>query len=230
MQPITNIVQLRQLLAERFPALRQFSEQPSLKAASWPTGLAAIDHLLRGGLPKSAISELVSSQLSAGSALIVAALLRQTCHTNQWLGLVDGRDCFDPAPLDNTLLSRLLWVRCRETKQALKAADLLLRDGNLPLLVFDLRLNPAAELRRIPATTWYRLQRIVELASTTLLVLTPRPMVQGAQVRLSLQSRFTLEALMETEEELLSRLKIELVQRRSFADQQEGHAWIAEAG
>jgi len=96
--------------------------------------------------------------------------------------------------------------------------------------VFDLRLNPAAELRRIPATTWYRLQRIVELASTTLLVLTPRPMVQGAQVRLSLQSRFTLEALMETEEELLSRLKIELVQRRSFAGQQEGHAWIAEAG
>ena len=229
MQPITNIVQLRQLLAERWPGLRMLSERPWLKVAHESTGLTAIDDLLQGGLPKSAISELVSRQLSAGSALIVAALLRHAYQTNQWLGLVDGQDCFDPAPLDNTLLSRLLWVRCRETKQALKAADLLLRDGNLSLVVFDLRLNPTSELRRIPATTWYRLQRIVELTSTTLLVLTPRPMVKGAQVRMSLESRFTLDALTATEEELLSRLKIELVQRRSFAGQPEEHAWIAEA-
>jgi hypothetical protein len=230
MPSTTNIVQLRQLLAERFPGLRPFSEQPLFKTACWPTGLAAIDHLLHGGLPKSAISELVSIRFSSGSALIVAALLRQTCQTRQWLGLVDGQDCFDPAPLDNTLLSRLLWIRCRETKQAFQAADLLLRDGNLPLVVFDLRLNPAAELRRIPTTTWYRLQRIVELTSTTLLVLTPHPMVKSAHVRLSLESRFTLEALMATEEDLWSRLKIELVQRRSVAGQPQETEWIAEAG
>lgn len=229
MQPITNIVQLRQLLAERFPGLRQFSEQPKA-AACWPTGLMAIDNLLQGGLPKSAISELVSNQFRAGSALIAAALLRQSYQTNQWLGLVDSQDCFDPTPLENTLLSRLLWVRCRETKQAFKAADLLLRDGNLPVVVFDLRLSPATELRRIPATTWYRLQRIIELTSISLLVVTPCPMVKAAQVRLSLEGRFSLDALMETEEELLSRLKIGLVQRRSFAGQQKGHELIAEAG
>lgn len=189
-----------------------------------------MDHLLDGGFPKSAIIELVSRHLSAGSALIVVALLRQAYQTNQWFGLVDGQDCFDPAPLDNALLSRLLWVRCRQTKQALTAADLLLRDGNLPLVVFDLRLNPAIELRRIPATTWYRLQRIVELTSTTLLVLTPCPMVTGAQARLSLENRFTLEALMETDEELLSRLKIELMQRRSFAGRPDERELMAEAG
>jgi hypothetical protein len=228
MQPITNIVQLRQLLAERLPGLRQFSEPPLVIRN--PTGVAAMDRLLDGGFPKSAIIELVSRQLNAGSALIAVALLRQAYQTNQWLGWVDGQDCFDPTPLDNALLSRLLWVRCHETKQALTASDLLLRDGNLPLVVFDLRLNPAIELRRIPATTWYRWQRIVELTSTTLLVLTPRPMVTGAQARLSLGNRFTLEALMETEEELLSRLKIELMQRRSFAGRPGEHELIAEAG
>jgi hypothetical protein len=226
MQPTMNIAQLRQLLAERLPALRQFSEQSSSKAVSWPTGLAAIDNLLRGGLPKSAISELVSSRLSAGSALIMVALLRRTYRTNQWLGLIDGRDCFDPAPLDNTLLSRLLWVRCRETKQAFKVADLLLRDGNLPLVVFDLRLNSTAELRRIPATTWYRLQRIVELTSSTLLVITPRPMVSSADVRLSLESHFALDALTQTEAELLPQLKFRLA--RSWPAQTEHSAVMAQ--
>ena len=229
MQPITNIVQLRQLLAERWPGLRQFSQSLS-RVPGAPTGLAVIDDLLQGGLPKSAISELVSSRLSAGSALIVVALLRQACQTHQWLGLIDAQDCFDPAPLDNALLSRLLWVRCRETKPAFKAADLLLRDGNLPWVVFDLRLSPANEIARIPTTSWYRLQRIVELTATTLLVLTPRPLVKGAKVRLSLESRFTLDALMETEEELLSQLKIKLVQRRSLTASPQEQELIAEVG
>ena len=52
-----------------------------------------------------------------------------------------------------TVLSRLLWVRCRGAAEAMKAADLILRDGNLPLVLLDLAGNPPAQFWDIPATT-----------------------------------------------------------------------------
>jgi hypothetical protein len=93
----------------------------------------------------------------------------------------------------------------------MKAADLLLRDGNLPVALLDLRVNPRAQLRRIPATTWYRLQRILEQALTALLVLTPWGMVSSAHARLCLQSQFTLGSLTQNTDELVANLKIELL-------------------
>ena len=53
----------------------------------------------------------------------------------------------------------------RNALDAVKAVDLLLRDGNFPLVVLDLVLNDSAELRKIPQTNWYRLQRLVEAAT-----------------------------------------------------------------
>ena len=88
------------------------------------------------------------------------ALLRQARRANQWVALVDAQDSFDPSKLGEAVFSRLVWVRCRDAAQALKATDLLLRDGNLPLVLLDLQMNPAAELRKIPATTWHRWQRL----------------------------------------------------------------------
>ena len=67
----------------------------------------------------------------------------------------------------------------------MQAADLLLRDGNFPLVILDLVLNPVEELRKIPPSNWYRLQRLVEPAPTAFLVLTPRSMISSAQWKLS---------------------------------------------
>jgi hypothetical protein len=77
--------------------------------------------------------------------------------------------------------------------EAVKAADLLLRDGNFPLVILDLVLNPANELRKIPQTSWYRLQRLVEPVTTAFLVLTRRSMVSSAQVKLMLDNCWTLK-------------------------------------
>src|SRR4030095_14707706 len=107
--------------------------------------------------------------------------LRQAHELGQWLVLVDGQDCFDPTCLEPEILSRLLWVRCVDIAEALKATDLLARDENLPMIVLDLRLNPAAQLRKIPATAWYRFQRLIEHRAATLLVFTPQPLVSGAR-------------------------------------------------
>jgi hypothetical protein len=219
MAPSSKIVDLRNLLTERFP-----HQLPSA-SSRLATGLPAIDQAIRGGLPKSAITELSSSRISAGSALLLCALLQRAQRDRYFLALVDGRDSFDPSVFDgweSSPLPHLLWVRCSKAAEAIKAADLLLRDGNFPLVVLDLVLNPAEELRKISQTSWYRLQRLVEAAPTAFLVLTRKSIISSAQLKLSLDNAWTLADL--EEEELASRLKI-LVTRAQGGLQQ-----IAETG
>ena len=201
------IVDLRKLLGERFP-------QPIIPSASrLATGLPAIDGAIGGGLPKGSITELSSSQVSAGSALLLYALLQNAQRDGYFLALVDGRDSFDPSALGglgNRRLRNLLWVRCTKALDAVKAADLLLRDGNFPLVVLDLVLNASEELRKIPQTSWYRLQRLVETAPTAFLVLTRASIISSAQLKLSLDNAWTLADL--EQDHLTARFKI-LVQR-----------------
>jgi hypothetical protein len=155
---------------------------------------------------KGAITECISP--GAGSAFLLVSLLRAAAAANHRVAFIDGQDCFDPQPLENAVLSHLLWARCQNAGQALRAADLLLRDGNLPLVILDLCRNPASELRRIPLTNWYRLQRIVERTSTAFLAFTPCSLIGGAQAKLILRSRFTLDALEMEESELWEQLEI----------------------
>ena len=198
----SKIIDLRNLLAERFP-------HASLPASTrLVTGLPFLDKPLGGGLPKSTITELSSSQWSAGSASLVATLLQTACRDRYFIALVDGRDSFDPRPLGNATLRHLLWVRCEQASQAIKSADLLLRDGNFPLVVLDLILNPAEELRRIPQASWYRLQRLVEPAPTALLVLTRRSMISSAQWKLVLENSWKLSHLERESTELYRELHI----------------------
>ncbi len=141
----------------------------------------------------------------------------------QWIGLIDGRDSFDPTALDFGL-SRLLWVRCQQASEALKAADLLLRDGNLSLIILDLAFNPLAQLRKTPATIWYRLQRLVEHKATALLALTPRPMISSAKARLHLHANFQLTDLERPQTELLRELKF------TIANQHDSIIALSQAG
>jgi hypothetical protein len=84
----------------------------------------------------------------------------------------------------------------------------------LPLVLLDLALNPSKQLRKIPSSTWYRLQRIAETTSTIFVVVTPQTMVGCAQIRLSLNSQFILEDLNAEPFQLLEKLKPELAQHR----------------
>jgi hypothetical protein len=213
----SKVIDLRNLLAERFPHLSIPAAAPHLA-----TGLPAIDQAIQGGLPKSAITELSSANVSAGSALLLCALLQSAQRDGHFLALVDGRDSFDPQPLGNARLCNLLWIRCTKALEAIKAADLLLRDGNFPLVVLDLVLNTPEELRKIPQASWYRLQRLVEAVPTAFLVLTRTSIISSAQLKLSLENAWTLADL--EQDELTSRLKI-LVKRAQGGLQQ-----ISEAG
>jgi hypothetical protein len=183
-----SIVDLRALLAERFP--QRFAPA----TAVLPTRLPALDEIT-GGLPKSAITELISSSMSAGSASLIHALLINAERQNEFIALIDGCDSFDPQSAGHGSLPQLLWVRCHRALEAVKAADLLLRDGNFPLVIVDLVLNAPEELRKIPQTSWYRLQRLVEGAPTACLVMTRESMVSSAQLKIVLENRWTLAGL-----------------------------------
>jgi len=184
-----KIVDLRRLLAERFP----HPFPPG--AAVLQTGLSFLDQIGGGGLPKSAITELIAPKRSAGSASLVHGLLRSAQRDQHFVALIDGSDSFDPGSSDNSALRHLLWIRCRKAFDAVKAADLLLRDGNFPLVIVDLVLNAIEELRKIPKTSWYRLQRLVEAAPTACLIINPQSLVSSAQLKIVLENSWTLETL-----------------------------------
>jgi len=216
-----NIIELRKLLAERFPGLRtRADELPTAKQAFWPTGVPQLDSPLRGGLNKGALAEIVSERPGSGGTLLMTALLHRALSENKFTTVIDGQDSLDVTQLGADL-SRLLWVRCRSAAEALKAADLILRDGNLPLVLLDLASNPAVQLRKIPATTWYRFQRLLEQTSAVCVVMAPRPMVAPAQVRITLRSRFSIQALDREPQELLSELKLDVTEARRSGESRE---------
>ena len=201
-----KIIDLRKLLTERFPHV----------AVTTPTrlftSLSFLDEQISGGLLRGAITELISPQISAGSASLIHALLQSAQRDHYFVVLIDGRDSFDPCSLDNSCLRHLLWVRCIKALEAVKAADLLLRDGNFPLVIVDLVLNPPEELRKIPQTNWYRLQRLVEASSAACLVLSRHSMVSSAQLKIVLENSWTLESF--EEKAAISRLRIRLQRSR----------------
>lgn len=208
MASTAKIVELRNLLRERFPAAHQ-DRRPEIETC--PTGLPCLDD---AGLPKGALTELVSPQKSGGSALLLRRLIENLAANGQYLALVDGRDSFDPQSVEQAACDRLLWVRCHNAKETVQAADILLRDGNLPFAVIDLQFNPEREIRRLPGQTWYRLQTLVAKTNATCLILTPSKSVSAARLRLTMNSLLHVESLERQEKHLLKTLQLDVTRRR----------------
>src|SRR5438132_12157031 len=171
-----QIIDLRNLLAERF-------EHPPTRAGG-QTSISFLERATNSGLRKGTITEIICSSASAGSALLIHSLLQIAPRDCFFLAVIDGRDSCDVQSVDTGTLQHLLWVRCAKATEAIKAADFLLRDGNFPLVILDLVLNPAEELRRIQATSWYRLQRLVEPTPTAFVVMSRHNMVASARTKI----------------------------------------------
>lgn len=212
-----KIIELRELLSQRFPRVRAGLGRP-VETTSWPTGVPALDALLGGGLPRGEMTELVGAGPGSGSAQVLHALLRRAAADGRFLALVDGADSFDVDAVEPDVLARLLWVRCDDAGQSLKAADLLLRDRNFPLVVVDLKLNPPAQLRKISASVWHRFRRLLEHNGTTALIITPTPFVGGVAARVRVESQLTTSALAEAPVDVLASLRFELLRATEVRD------------
>jgi hypothetical protein len=202
-----KILLLRQLLADRFGESELSGEEV------YQAGLPALDD---ASVPRAALTEIVSSTASGpGGSLLLYGLLHAVILKGEQVILVDGKRAFNPKGLPQIELNRLLWMRCRNAWEAMKAADLAVRDGNIRLVILLLTLNPPGELRRIPTTAWHRLQMLAEKSAVTLLVFTPQAQIGCARLRLPVSGAFPLGKLHECRRELMRALEIQVVRRRA---------------
>jgi hypothetical protein len=206
----SNVIQLRQLLSERFPHLRT-TPPPRREIETVPTGAPALDALLHGGLPRGALSELIGAGPGSGSAQVLHGFLQRVADDGKFLALVDGADSFDVDAVEPAILARLLWVRCTDAGQALKAADLLLRDRNFPLVVVDLKFNPPAQLRKISSSVWHRFRRLLEANGAAALVITPHQLVSNPACRVRVEGKLAITALAQSPSQVLSELHFDLL-------------------
>lgn len=215
-----KIIAFRELLRERFPEAH--AVKPPVNALR--TGVDCLD---AAGMMAGSICEIVAGQASAGTGLLLVALLEgkeEVCR--QPVVLVDGADAFDPAAVSPETRERLLWVRCREVAQAVQAADLLLRDGNIPRVLMDLQLCKASAVRQVPAHVWHRLKLLAEKTDAALCAFTPFQTVPCARSRIVLEQPHGLEALDMTRESLLASLQAR-VTRGGVMPSLQDMAWAA---
>lgn len=175
-----------------------------------PFGLATLDAKLLGGLPRGHLSEIVGDISSGRTSLAWAWLAAATSRgeTVALIDTFDRFDPVSGAACGIDLV-RLLWVRGqalsktagavdpawlpgartvagpgtlleRTIDRALKALNLVLQAGVCTAVVLDLADVPLAGLRRIPMTTWLRVQRVIEGSDTACVLLAPVPLARSA--------------------------------------------------
>jgi recombination protein RecA len=156
-----------------------------------PTGLPWLDPRLAGGWPCGETSEIVGPASSGRTSLLLASLAAATAR-GDLAALVDTHDTFDAgsAQAAGLTLDHLLWARGDPAgvprphvllERAIKAFGLVLEAGGFGVVALDLGDVGAADLARLPFTTWRRLQRFVEGRDTVALVLSSTPVARSAR-------------------------------------------------
>jgi hypothetical protein len=176
---LESLLRARRLDRTLTPALPAGLHDDLVVAA---TGLPSLDDRLGGGLPRGQLSEVIGPRSSGRTSLLLHALAAATAR-GELVALVDALDRLDVASAHaaGIDLDRLLWIRghvvsnpgmCRDSnqralEQTVKALTLVLQAGNFGLVAFDVADAPPDAIRRLPFTTWLRLQRMVEGSRTT---------------------------------------------------------------
>lgn len=193
LESLLRAKKLDRTLTSALPPLDPSGENDDQAVAS--TGIHTLDAQLSGGFPRGQLSELVGPRSSGRTSVLLRMMAAATAR-GEFLALVDALDRFDvvsgeAAGVD---LTRLLWIRghvvanpglCRDTnqravEQTLRALTLVLQAGNFGLVAFDVGDAPPEALRRLPFTTWLRLQRMVEGTQTACVLVGTEPMARSS--------------------------------------------------
>ena len=175
-----------------------------------PFGTDTLDRALSGGLPRGQVSEVVGPSSSGRTSLAWAALAAATTRGESvaLIDTFDRFDP-PTAHACGIELSRLLWVRGqalskttgaidpawlpgvravtgpgtfleRVIDRAIKALNLVVQSGVCTMVVIDVVDVPASALRRLPASTWFRIERAIEGSDTAVLILAAQPIARSA--------------------------------------------------
>jgi len=160
------------------------------------TGIAELDAVLGGGLPRGRIAELVGPH-SAGRTGLALAIAASATRRGEVIAWIDVEDALDPPSFEaaEADLARVLWVRPSSVIEAFKAADAVLDAGGFSLVVLDFgdaressRGRPTswrARQKRGGDAAWTRLLHRAERSSTTVLVSGPAE-IAGAHATVAL--------------------------------------------
>src|SRR5438034_10495761 len=190
---LESLLRARQLDRTLTTALPEID--PRDESALAPSGITALDARLGGGFPRGQLSELVGLRSSGRTSLQLQMLAAATAR-GEIAAIVDALDMLDVASAASAGvdLERLLWIRghvvsnpgmCRDLnqralEQAVKAFTLVLQAGNFGLVALDAGEAPAHAMRRLPFTTWFRLQRLVEGSQTASGLVGSEPMARSS--------------------------------------------------
>ncbi|MEM6821099.1 MAG: hypothetical protein AAF558_04000 [Verrucomicrobiota bacterium] len=211
MPPYDTIIELKARLREQFPTAH--SGQGNAPTPQVTTGVPVLDeHLLTRGM----LVELVDSPMGGG-ALMLSECLRHVSKRGDYAALIDAIDQWDPQSMALPDLNFLLWVRCTQTSQVLTAADLLLRDGNLPLLWIDFSLCSIRQLRQIPNSVWFRLRALGHQSRVTCIILSPGKLVGCADLSGEIRFSPSIAALNQLRSELLPHVSLHITRKRLYA-------------
>ena len=164
-----------------------------------PTGIAPLDARLEGGLPRGHLSEVVGPRSSGRLAVAVSALAGATSR-GEAVALIDPLDMFDPvsAAAHHIDFPRMLWVRGEATSSSrvslsleygtlqksldrgVKALNIVLQAGGFGLVVLDLGEVATQAIKRLPYTTWLRLQRVIESSDTACVLVGSEPIARSS--------------------------------------------------
>lgn len=161
--------QVELALAGRVAAPFTYRDRKTVTTVS--TGVPEIDSLT-GGLPRGALTEIFGPSCSGRTSLLLSALSTRTAQ-EEACALIDGADAFDPhsAEAAGVELQKLLWVRCKNIEQTLRATDLVLQGGGFGFIAVDLSDISPRLVRHVPLESWFRFRRAVEDTPTVLVLL-----------------------------------------------------------
>ena len=175
-----------------------------------PFGTDTLDRALSGGVPRGQVSEVVGPSSSGRTSVAWAALAAATLRGESvaLIDTFDRFDP-PTAHACGITLSKLLWVRGqalskttgaidpawlpgvravngpgtfmeRVIDRAIKALNLVVQSGVCTMVVIDLIDVPASALRRLPASTWFRIERAIEGSDTAVVILAAQPIARSA--------------------------------------------------
>src|SRR5262245_19354304 len=173
---------LAELLRELGPRLRR-GGVPDEALARCPTGLPELDRLLGGGFPRGRLSEIAGPG-SCGRTSLALALLSEATRAGEVVAVADGADAFDPASAKaaGVVLERVLWMRARQPREALRGAERLLEARGFAVVLLDL----GAPGPRVAPTSWLRLAQAAAAGGSALVVLS-LARAAGAAAELALE-------------------------------------------
>ncbi len=125
---------LREELGKRFPGTSTLDEP---LCGVLESGIASVDALLPGGLPRGAMS-LFSGAPSSGKTSLALSFLAPCTRRGDWAAWVHTGGFSTPSAAHARVdVERLLQVRAEDSEQALRCADVLLRWRAFSLVVLD---------------------------------------------------------------------------------------------